>query len=199
MASAATWDWLGGPLAVDFANTVRREGARYRELFETGEDVSAWAGHQRGRVPRVSAAQAERRLHEVRVVRDDVFEVLAATVAGTPFSPHAVRRLNDRVCEQPLIVQLLERPGRWRVLPRSGADAVDELLVRVTHAAIELAGPARRVDLAFCDAPTCGQFFVRHRPNQHWCGPACGSRARVARHAGYGVEPYAPLVGGQDG
>jgi predicted RNA-binding Zn ribbon-like protein len=37
--------------------------------------------------------------------------------------------------------------------------------------------------LAFCDAPSCGQFFIRRRRDQRWCSAACGTRTRVARHA----------------
>ena len=33
------WSWLGEPLPVDFANTVRRERSGYRELLATGESV----------------------------------------------------------------------------------------------------------------------------------------------------------------
>jgi predicted RNA-binding Zn ribbon-like protein len=41
---------------------------------------------------------------------------------------------------------------------------------------------ASRDDLALCDAPGCGQLFFERRTNQAWCGPACGNRARIARH-----------------
>jgi len=47
--------------------------------------------------------------------------------------------------------------------------------------AIEIAGGAGAA--AFCDAPGCGGFFVPNRSNQVWCSDACGTRARVARHA----------------
>jgi len=59
-------------------------------------------------------------------------------------------------------------------------DALDALLALVAHSAVEvIADP----DVALCDAPSCGQLFIRTRGNQRWCGPACGNRARVARHA----------------
>jgi predicted RNA-binding Zn ribbon-like protein len=62
----------------------------------------------------------------------------------------------------------------------TAADPLDELMARAAASALELlASPA----LAFCDAPSCGQFFMRSRRDQRWCGPACGTRTRVARHA----------------
>ncbi len=66
--------------------------------------------------------------------------------------------------------------------PVADADPLDVLLARVAASAIEIAageGPA----MAFCDAPSCGTFFVPNRANQQWCGEPCGTRARVARHA----------------
>jgi predicted RNA-binding Zn ribbon-like protein len=60
-------------------------------------------------------------------------------------------------------------------------DRVDELLALV--AADTVARAAVPDELGFCDAPSCGQFFTRPRSDARWCSTACGSRARVARHA----------------
>lgn len=191
MVPAFDWDWLGQPLALDFANTVRRDGSRYRELLRTGTDVADWAERQHDRVPRVDARDAARRLDEIQTVRDDVFAVLAAAAAHRPFEPQAVDRLNRRARRSPVIGQLNDRPGAAQRSLTTPAPPLDELLARVVDAAIEIAGRAHP-DLAFCDAPSCGQFFIRHRTNQQWCGPACGTRARVARHAGHDVVAYRP-------
>jgi predicted RNA-binding Zn ribbon-like protein len=51
----------------------------------------------------------------------------------------------------------------------------------VAAAAIEIAGSGELV--GFCDAPSCGQFFAGGRAGRRWCSDACGTRARVARHA----------------
>jgi predicted RNA-binding Zn ribbon-like protein len=171
-----SWDWLGEPLAIDFANTVLREGGEYGELLRSGADVTTWARREAGRVPVPAAGGAATRLAEIRAVRDDVFAVLAATAAGES-APHGpAGRLDARARAHPVVAQLL---GESVVC--GAGDGVDELLARVVAAAIELA----RSDVAvgLCDAPGCGQYFVRGRPNQSWCGPACGTRARVARHA----------------
>jgi predicted RNA-binding Zn ribbon-like protein len=188
--AAELWDWLGEPLAVDFANTVRREGTGYRELFRSGEDVATWSLLERGRVPRLDAATANRELARIRALRDDVFAVLAAASAGTAFPPDARRRVNGRARANPLVAQLGDEPVRCGAVLSHPAAGVEELLTRVAHSAIELARSA--AGLALCDAPSCGQFFLRERPNQHWCGGACGTRARVARHAGHQVRPYVP-------
>jgi predicted RNA-binding Zn ribbon-like protein len=176
------WDWLGDPLALDFANTVRRHGGEYRELLQSGEDVASWAEHESGRVPAVRAAEASGRLAEIRAVRDDVFAALRAASDGRPFPRDVARRLNARARAAPVVAQLGERPGEGvEHLPGDPA-SLDELLARVVHATIDLCR-ADDAGVALCDAPSCGQFFIRDRANQRWCGPACGTRARVARHA----------------
>jgi predicted RNA-binding Zn ribbon-like protein len=188
--STELWDWLGDPLAVDFANTVRREGTSYRELLRSGADVATWCAREDGRVPCIDEATADDALARIRAFRDDVFAVLAAASAEAPFPHGPRRRLNACAMAHPLVDQLEAEPGRTAVVPAGTTPAVDELLARVARSAIELAGSPGA--LALCDAPSCGQFFLRDRPNQHWCGGACGTRARVARHAGHQVRPYVP-------
>jgi predicted RNA-binding Zn ribbon-like protein len=170
------WDFLGQPLAVDFSASVKRRGDTHVELWRDGSDVADWCAHMVGRVPSLTAEQAAARLGELRAVRDDVFAVLGAAVAGTPFPPAAVARLDARAREHPVVAQL----GGPAIV--SGTrDPVDELLARAAAATIALA--ADPGELTFCDAPSCGQFYLRERRGQIWCSVACGTRARVARHA----------------
>ena len=179
------WHWLGEPLPVDFANTIRRRGSVERELLETAADAASWSEHEAERVPRVTARAAAARLGEIRAVRDDVRAVLRAATDGAPLPARAVARLNARARVLPLVAQLGRRPGELRRAPVARAGAVDELLARVAAATIELAGTGAPDTVHFCDAPSCGRFFAPQRPNQRWCGPACGTRARVARHAAH--------------
>jgi predicted RNA-binding Zn ribbon-like protein len=79
--------------------------------------------------------------------------------------------------------QLTDAPGHVTTRAVDTESVVDEMIALVVAAVIDLIGGVTRADLGFCDAPSCGQFFMRERPNRRWCGAACGSRARVARHA----------------
>ena len=171
------WEWLGDDLAIDFANTRKRRGRDYVELLATGADVAEWARLEEGRVPAVTAPAAAPRLDEVRAVRDDVFAVLRATAAGEPHPAAASRRIDERLRRTPVVMLLDGGPH-----VAGDLEAVDALLALVAAATARLLAAARD-DLAMCDAPSCGQFFLRARANQRWCGPACGNRARVARHA----------------
>jgi predicted RNA-binding Zn ribbon-like protein len=172
------WSWLGEPLAVDFANTVLRRGGDYAELLANGADLRAWAAREGSRVPVPPAGVADARLNEVRELRDAIFALLLASAQAEPVPPGVERRVNAALAAVPLVPQL--RDGTVELVALNAADPLDELLARAAASALELlASPA----LAFCDAPSCGQFFMRNRSDQRWCGPACGTRTRVARHA----------------
>ena len=170
------WEWLGEALAVDFANTTKRRGDVDRELLRAPDALSAWAEREAGRVPAVTPSKVD--LDAVRALRDAVVSVLHATARGEPAPARAARELNARLRAVPLVLQL--RGGEAALEPAAPTSPLDELLARVAHSAIEL---ARRGGVGFCDAPSCGQFFERRRASQRWCSDACGTRARVARHA----------------
>jgi predicted RNA-binding Zn ribbon-like protein len=184
------WSWLGEPLAIDFANTVRRRGKTYIEHLRSGDDLATWSRHQHGRVPVIDAGAADARFDDVRALRDEVLALLRAT-AGRPGSTAAASgapeapatRINAALRETPLVPQL--GPDGARLEPVSPAAPLDELLSRVAASAIELASPEAAASLALCDAPGCGQLYVRRRRDQRWCDASCGTRARVARHAAH--------------
>jgi predicted RNA-binding Zn ribbon-like protein len=183
LADIQRWDWLGEPLAVDVANTVRRHGMTYVDLWRTGDDVVRWARLQNGRVPVPDRQLIEARLDELRSARDDVFALLLATTSGVRLPEHLTARINERARTFVVVRQLTDTAGHVVVHAVDPTDPIDELIGGCNAAAIDLVGGAGHADLGFCDAPSCGQFFMRERPNRRWCGPACGTRARVARHA----------------
>jgi predicted RNA-binding Zn ribbon-like protein len=57
------------------------------------------------------------------------------------------------------------------------------LCADIAAAAIDLLTGPDAATVALCDAPGCGQLYLRGRPNQQWCNPHCGTRARSQRHA----------------
>jgi len=179
------WSWLGESLGIDFANTVRRHGLEYVEYLDSPRALVEWAGHEK--LP-LRVADVGSRLDEVRALRDAVFALLrdatsppdATPPPRAPSPSGAEARLNAALAAVPLVPQL--RDGAVVLTAPSAAPALDQLLARVGASVLDaLRDPA----LSFCDAPSCGQFFLRHRGDQRWCGPACGTRARVARHAAH--------------
>jgi predicted RNA-binding Zn ribbon-like protein len=178
------WYWLGGPLAIDFANTTHRRGMVEEDFLCTGADLASWCEHQADRAAPVSARAAAARIDEVRALRDDVKAVLHATVDGAPLPAAAAARLNARARALPVVGQLGRRPGELRQVPAARTGALDALLARVAAETIALVGAGPGA-VRFCDAPSCGGFFTAERANQRWCDDSCGTRARVARHAAH--------------
>jgi len=165
------WSWLGEPLAVDFANTVRRRGHEYEECLNEPEDFEAWAEAE-------DVETGEFELSEVLAFRDAVLALLRAAATGAAPPRDAETALNRALRRCPLLPQL--RGGEVILTAPRDALPFDELQALIATSALELLDdPA----LALCDAPSCGQLYMRHRGDQRWCGPACGTRARVAKHA----------------
>ena len=87
-------------------------------------------------------------------------------------------------------VRLLADGGALR--PARPVDALTDLVASIAAATVELLTGPDRDRLARCDAPSCGQLYLRDRTNQVWCGPVCGARARTARHDRRSSAPARP-------
>jgi predicted RNA-binding Zn ribbon-like protein len=178
----ARWSWLGDQLAIDLANTVRRRGARYIELMTSAADLQDWLEHQRGRLiipPQVSGEL----LAGFLALRDHALRVLRAAAGGQPPPAASVAAVNALVLRAPTVRLLSTEPGGQRTEPVTRADSSARLLGDLAAAVIDLLTGPDAETLTLCDAPGCGQLYLRHRPNQQWCGPRCGARARTQRHA----------------
>lgn len=175
-AKRLMWEWLGEPLAMDFANTIKRRAAEDVDWLRTPADLAEWARLTPADVP----VPDEAPLGTVRAFRHHVRAFLRAVLDGAPPPDDAAQAINAAARAVPVAPQWHD--GRLVFSPVGGhAAQLDVLLARVAASAIDIA--AGRETMAFCDAPSCGTFFVPNRANQQWCGEPCGTRARVARHA----------------
>jgi predicted RNA-binding Zn ribbon-like protein len=164
------WEWQEGTPAIDLTQTVRDVRRRPVDDLCSVEDLDAWLASQEDRVPQL--AQGERDIAAWRSLRGAIAGAFDAAMAGQPLPAEAVEHIN--ACAGPVVPQL--REGRREYVP-SGA------LAAVAASAIEILGTETRERLRFCAAPSCGMYYLGHRADQQWCSPACGTRARVARHA----------------
>jgi predicted RNA-binding Zn ribbon-like protein len=186
------WSWLGDPLAIDLANTVRRRGWRYTELIRSPADLGDWLDHERGRL----AVPGEAVRDDVRedgldddlvarflALRDHALELLRAAASGRPRAAAAAQAVNALVLAAPAARLLSDDPGGYRTQPAAPADPGARLLGDLAAAVVDLLTGPDAAQLTLCDAPGCGQLYLRHRPNQQWCNPLCGTRARSGRHS----------------
>lgn len=177
------WGWLGDHLAVDLANTVRRRGRLMTELLNEPGDLAAWLGHQRHRVPVPQPVDAPV-LYDVVSLRDRALHLVRAAVDQRTLPREDVAIVNEIVRRTPIPHLLVERAGSSVMPLAETGNTRSDLLATLAASVIDLLGDPDLYDLGFCDAPSCGQYFHRSRPNQLWCCPRCGDRARSARAHG---------------
>lgn len=171
-----TWDWLGDALAVDLTATVRDVRGQTVDLLTRPADLDAWLTAEGERLgDRVRPAPPD--LVAWRALREAIRAAFGAALDGAPLPDQAVAHINAVAARGPVVAQL--RDGRREEVAVEGSDA----LARVAASAVEVLGTELRERLAFCAAPSCGMYYLAPRAGQRWCSPACGTRARVARHA----------------
>ncbi|MEU4195449.1 CGNR zinc finger domain-containing protein [Kribbella sp. NPDC026611] len=178
VAETPSWVWLEGHPALDFANTVIRRGWTELELIHSCADLESWldaATLPAPRPRRVVQADVEAFL----ALRDPALRLLRAATGHGLWSAADAELVNEAIASVPVIEALGATRGVIETRTLGSPSPFALLLAR-------LAGEVRDAltsdVLALCDAPGCGQLFFRRRPNQAWCGPPCGTRARVARH-----------------
>jgi predicted RNA-binding Zn ribbon-like protein len=176
------WSWLGDPLAVDLANTVRRRGLDYVELVTTPADLATWLGYQQDRVSAPTEID-EDLLRPFIAARDHALHVLRAAATRQPLPAADVAAINERILAAPAVRLLGAEPGDLHTRPVTDADPPNRLLAELAASVVDLLTGSDAVRLALCDSPGCGQLYLRGRPNQQWCNPHCGNRARTQRHA----------------
>lgn len=175
------WSWLGDHLALDFANTIRWSASGGREeLWAEPADVVAWLDALPEDVPRPQTVNRRQWL-ALQVLRDHTVALLEAAVAGQALPAASVDAVNDTV-RKTSTSRLLTDRARVAVAESAAVAPVDALRGRLAEAVVDLLAREDLANLARCAAPGCGQFFHRSRPNQRWCSPGCGNRARVDRH-----------------
>ncbi|MGY0233182.1 CGNR zinc finger domain-containing protein [Longispora urticae] len=179
--------WLGGPLALDLANTLplARPDAPL-DLIGTEEQLGLWLAHQAYRLPVPPPGLA--RFHGFRRLRDALFHAFVATSTGQPLPREIIGALNSVSNRTPAQPRLLALPDGLQVEYR-GANPVDISLALVAASGVRLLGSGLG-NLRRCGAPGCGLFFLG-TARKKWCTEACGTRARAARHYQRGREALA--------
>jgi predicted RNA-binding Zn ribbon-like protein len=175
-----TWPWLGDHLALDVANTVLVDDGRRVELLRTPTDLVGWLDAEPAPLPRPDPID-EHCLERFRSMRDTVLHILHNAAADEPLASTAVGEINRMVRDTSVHRLLTGTVGEAEHVVVHD-DSTSALLGHAAAAVVDLIARDDLANLAVCHAPACGQFFHRARPNQRWCSPGCGNRARVDRH-----------------
>jgi predicted RNA-binding Zn ribbon-like protein len=188
--TVARWSWLGDRLAIDVANTVRRRGWRYIELITSPADLRTWLDHERGRLA-IPAEVDTVLVSRFLALRDHALRVLRAAATGRSLPAANVNAINELTAAAPTVRLLGTEPGQHLTRPVTRSDQATRFCADIAAATIDLLTGPDAAAVALCNAPGCGQLYLRGRPNQQWCNPHCGTRARSQRHAERNSGPAA--------
>lgn len=194
-ANASPFEFSGGALCLDFANTVNhRSGPNRRDLLTDSAALAQWCreagllGESRAREALRHAARlpekAQAGLRRAKALREAIYETCSAVAAGR--APHAqqIAALNASLARI-LADSKLAAHGRRFVWARHGhANPVDDALWAVARSAADLLTSDTLTQVRECAADTCGWLFLDRSKNgsRRWCDMrVCGNRAKVQR------------------
>lgn len=177
---------LAGDLAVELANTLSARRGRVVEGLGGPADLARWLERVGARLPVALSATdlagvGRLDLDVALQVRDGFRTLLAAGDAAGPLDARAVDALNDRARAVPRWRELVLEP-EVRLVVRSRSRAVETAIALLAEEALRLAAGPGWASLHACAAPGCIRYFRGDHPRRAFCSPACGARARSARH-----------------
>ncbi|NED11118.1 ABATE domain-containing protein [Streptomyces sp. SID9124] len=173
------------PLAVEFTSSWHYEAGVLIDEVNTPQGLAHWVGAYRSRLGmdagtpvEVGAADVTTAL-AVRGALRDLLDALVDAAQPPDASLALVAERAQRVQE----ARVTWPPAGPRLEWPDGVRTMDIVAAQVCASAIRLLTSPRRDLLRRCPAPSCVLFFTALRTGQQWCSPACGNRARVARHS----------------
>jgi predicted RNA-binding Zn ribbon-like protein len=171
----------GLPLPLELVNTAFAQAGQPRDALSTPAALDAWLRLNDLPLPDARDATA---LARFRALRTALRALFGAVASQTDPPADTIELLNALSLAAPRVAQLAWRDGAARLsmddLP--GTDATTGALAEVARAAMLLLTGPDGARLRACQAPGCVLFFLAAGRRRDWCSPACGNRARVARH-----------------
>lgn len=190
------FEFTGGHLALDFANTVNsRPSDHPEELLTDYAALAVWA-RDAGAIPPnayeklyVQAVQAPGRaveaLEEGVKLRDAIFAVFSAVVDRQPVPSHGLALINfyaqDSAAHRRIIHRGRQFEWQWQHLDVY----LTAMLWPVARAAADLLVSNQLEQVRLCASETCDWLFLDTSRNhmRRWCEmKTCGNRDKARRH-----------------
>ncbi len=178
------WYWLGGRLALDYANTLRERWGRSVETLVTPDDLAQWlmcAG--------VTAAHSRvtpQLLGDARELREVIDHSVISSLARRPLHADALAVINRWLAQARLLPELCrDGPVDVVLVPKPSADAARHALGLIAADAAEMLCSPQCQRIRICASTTCSARFYDRSPAaaRQWCSPGrCGNRERARRH-----------------
>ena len=167
-----------------------RRNAVPLDKLRAPKNLDAW--YRESGVGEVEPASTQRDLDKAVALREAVYDLIAARLAGREYDDTALDLVND-AARAPSTVPQLRRDGKY---VRASAD---QALSAVARDAIEILGGPDGTLLKECNRPECTQVFIdRSRGfRREWCAmKTCGNRVKGATYRARqrGNIPMAPAT-----
>ena len=188
------FDFCGGHVALDFANTVGNRRGGQDEHFGTYGDLVAWAEArgvvaktEAGRLRRAAAAapdDARAAYRRAIKLREAIYRVFERRASGKPPAADDLATLNRFVAEMYRDAQLVVDGDRVVLETGSSAGALDRPFAPVIRTAVDLLTGDQAPLVGTCGDDTCGWLFLDTTRNhtRRWCTMKdCGNRNKVRR------------------
>ena len=189
------FEFSGGHLALDFANTVGDRPTAPRELLRGYEDLLAW-GRQAGVISmaeqrrlateaRARPAEADDVTSRARDLREAIQVLCSAAARGKRPTAVALASLNRYVQEAFARLRLTPEGVRAAWTWEGDGRALDAVLWPIVRAAADLITSPDLSLVRECADATCKWLFLDRSRNRsrRWCDmTVCGNRAKARRH-----------------
>jgi len=191
-ATGYQFDFSGGALCLDFANTLGDRPRNAEEHLHDWSDLIAW-GEQAGVVSapqavalRVAGArnarESSKALASAIAFREAVFRIFAGLAAGRQASAADLDVLNTQLAAAMPHARIRTRDGAFLWDWAEGKPSLERLLWPVARSAADVLVSPEHVRLRECASHVCSWLFVDHSPTQRrrWCSmKTCGNRAKA--------------------
>ncbi len=189
------FDFSGGHLGLDFANTVGGSRARPTERITSYQDLISW-GRQAGvlnerEAQRLSQASRRRPASAARVLADAIrlrealFWTFSAAMDGHSPQPGDLEALNAALPSALMHLRLETGADGFAWVWAGDADALDRMLWPVVRSAVDLLTSPQRHRVRKCGGQNCDWLFIDNSRNhsRRWCDmKQCGNRAKARRY-----------------
>jgi len=175
-------------LSVDFVNTRYAFRGRPRDSIATPAELLGWLRSRPdisgpvGPAPDLPDDVDPEEMATFRALRDAIGGLFRAAAQHSVGAPADVAQLNRTARMAPSTPVLVTRDGGYATVEHSGETGLAAALGAIARDAVHLLGGGSYGDLHACHGPGCVLLFVTTDARRAWCSPACGNRARVARH-----------------
>jgi predicted RNA-binding Zn ribbon-like protein len=195
--SPTRFELLGGPVCLDFINTLDDRPTQPKELLKTFINLARFAGDSGILTPAQTNRFIERSplfpeeaaatLRTAREMREAMFAVFSAIVKKQPVPRMAMAQVNGYIQDAFQHLRLVQSNGSfsWEFDNISSPERpFDPVLWPIARSAAELLASDQLRFVRTCESETCQWFFLDTSKNhrRQWCDMTkCGNRAKARR------------------